>query len=88
MFPLGLTLAVAAVDRASTVFAQAASPQDKAAAIKQSLAENQAQLRQYTWIETTEISLKGEVKKKWGQITDNDLLEIEGVDRLVHHDHA
>jgi hypothetical protein len=46
------------------LFAQSPSPQDRIAAIKQSLAENQAALRQYTWTETTEISLKGEVKKK------------------------
>jgi hypothetical protein len=38
--------------------------QDKAAAIKQSLAQNQTALRQYTWTETTQISLKGEVKKQ------------------------
>jgi hypothetical protein len=63
-FQLGLMLSIAAVHHGNIVFAQAASPQDRAAAIKQSLADNQAQLRQYTWIETTEISLKGEVKKK------------------------
>ncbi len=31
--------------------------------VKQSMAENQARLRQYAWTETTQISLKGEVKK-------------------------
>jgi hypothetical protein len=36
--------------------------QQKAAALKQSAAQNQAALRQYSWIEKTEISLKGEVK--------------------------
>ena len=41
-----------------------AAPQDRAAALKQSLAENQKALRQYTWVETTQISLKGEVKKQ------------------------
>jgi hypothetical protein len=45
------------------VVAQTPPPQG-AAAIKQSLAENQAALRQYTWVETTQISLKGEVKKQ------------------------
>jgi hypothetical protein len=44
------------------VFAQA--PEDRSAAIKEALAKNQAALRQYSWIETTTISLKGEVKKK------------------------
>lgn len=32
--------------------------------LRQSLAQNQAQLRKYVWTETTEISLKGEVKKR------------------------
>ena len=37
--------------------------QEKLAAIKQSLAQNQASLRTYSWTETTQVSLKGEVKK-------------------------
>jgi len=37
--------------------------QDRIAALKQSLAANQAALKQYTWTETTQIKLKGEVKK-------------------------
>ena len=36
--------------------------QQKAAALKQSVAENQAALHKYTWIEKTQISLKEEVK--------------------------
>ena len=49
-----------------SVAGQAPAPaaQDRAAALKQSLAENQKALRQYTWVETTQISLKGEVKKQ------------------------
>ena len=43
--------------------APAASPQDRAAALKQSLAANKTAMRQYSWVETTQISLKGEVKK-------------------------
>jgi hypothetical protein len=45
--------------------AQAPAPaaQDRAAALKQSLAENQKAPRQYTWVETTQISLKREAKK-------------------------
>jgi len=31
--------------------------------IKESVAQNQARLRQYSWVETTDISLKGDVKK-------------------------
>jgi hypothetical protein len=38
--------------------------QDKVAAFKQALADNQKQLRQYQWIETTTISMKGEVKSQ------------------------
>ncbi len=38
--------------------------QEKVAALKQSLAQNQAALKQYSWTETTQISLKGEVKKQ------------------------
>jgi hypothetical protein len=55
----GVTLLIAAPSRA-----QSPSPQEKIAALKQSLAENQAALRQYSWIETTTVSLKGEVKKQ------------------------
>ena len=60
---LSLTLTIVTALFATTAGGQDA-PQERAAAIKQSLAQNQAALRQYTWIETTEISLKGEVKKK------------------------
>ena len=38
--------------------------QQRIAAVKQSMAENQAKLHQYSWTETTEVSLKGEVKKR------------------------
>jgi hypothetical protein len=40
-----------------------AALQAKVAVLKQSLAANQKALHQYTWVETTEISMKGEVKK-------------------------
>jgi hypothetical protein len=46
------------------VEAQTPTPQERAAAINEQVAKNQASLKQYTWVETTEISLKGEVKKK------------------------
>jgi hypothetical protein len=49
---------------AAVVATQATPAQDRVAALKQSLAQNQASLRQYTWIETTQISMKGEVKKQ------------------------
>jgi hypothetical protein len=41
-----------------------AAKQEKIAAVKQSLAENQAALKHYAWTEATQISLKGEVKKE------------------------
>jgi hypothetical protein len=37
--------------------------QQRIAQVKQSMAENQARLRQYKWTESTEISVKGDVKK-------------------------
>ena len=37
--------------------------QQRLAEIKESLAESQARLRGYQWVETTEISVKGEVKR-------------------------
>ena len=38
--------------------------QAKLAAIRQSIAQNQASLRTYAWTETKEVSIKGEVKKR------------------------
>ncbi len=38
--------------------------QQKLGAIKQSMDQSKALLRQYTWTETTEVSLKGEVRKR------------------------
>ena len=49
---------------AGAVLAQGDAAQAGAAALKESLAQNKAKLRQYSWIETTVISLKGEVKKQ------------------------
>ena len=42
----------------------APTPDQMVASLKQSLAESQKQLRQYQWIETTVISLKGEEKSR------------------------
>ena len=47
-----------------TALAQAPSPQERAAAVKESLAANQAALHRYSWVETTTITVKGEVKKQ------------------------
>ena len=40
------------------------SPDQVVAGLKQNLAESQKRLRQYEWIETTAISLKGEEKSR------------------------
>jgi hypothetical protein len=58
-----MALAVAAL-LLTTLSAQGPSPQEKIAALKASLAANQAELKQYSWVETTVISMKGEVKKQ------------------------
>jgi hypothetical protein len=42
----------------------AGAKQEIIAGLKKSIAENQAALKQYAWTETTQISLKGEVKKQ------------------------
>ena len=54
---------------ASAASAQAVKQelQQKLAMVKESVARNQAALKQYTWTEHTDMSLKGEVKKS----TDN-----------------
>jgi hypothetical protein len=57
-----LALTVVPVALTAVVFAQ--TPPDRGAAIKEALASNQTALRQYTWIETTTVTLKGEVKKQ------------------------
>jgi hypothetical protein len=64
-----LALCVLVVATSGTAAAQQpagnpAAAQERVAALKQSLAENQAALKHYTWTESTEISLKGEVKKR------------------------
>jgi hypothetical protein len=46
----------------SLVSAQGPAPAERIAALKQSMQESQARLRTYEWIETTAISMKGEVK--------------------------
>ena len=64
MRPRLTPLLLAAPLLAAPLLAQTAPPaQDRAAALKASLAENQAALRTYAWVETTQISLDGEVKK-------------------------
>jgi hypothetical protein len=50
----------------AAAFATAQQPdiQQRVAAVRQSIAQNRSKLKQYTWTESTEVSLKGEVKKQ------------------------
>ena len=57
-------LAIAIVTAATRGSAQAPSPDQLVDALKQNLAESQKRLRQYEWVETTVISLKGEEKSQ------------------------
>jgi hypothetical protein len=58
------TIALGAPQTKATPQGDSTAKQQKIAALKESLARNQAALKQYTWTETTQISLKGEVKKQ------------------------
>lgn len=55
---------IGAVVLAATLpaFAQNSDLQQRLAAVKQAMAENKQRLRQYQWIETTQITLKGDPK--------------------------
>jgi hypothetical protein len=59
-----LTILLAVVQVVAQVGDAASAKQEKVAALKESLAQNQASLKTYSWTETTQISLKGEVKKQ------------------------
>ena len=58
MVIIGTVAIVAAVP----VLPQNAQLQEKLAALKQSMAENKQKLRQYQWVETTQLTLKGDAK--------------------------
>lgn len=58
---VGLGLAIFGVAAAQ----QVTTPQEQVAALKASLAANKKALRQYEWIETTIVSLKGEEKSRF-----------------------
>jgi len=60
---VAMILALAVLSIESRAQSPAAPPADKIAALKESIAQNQAALKTYKWTEATEISLKGEVKK-------------------------
>jgi hypothetical protein len=61
-FVTGCALASVALVLAAARPTEAQDLQEKAAAAKQAAAQNQQALRTYTWVEKTEIALKGEVK--------------------------
>src|SRR6478735_9696646 len=64
LFAALLTAVVPALSVGSAAAQTAPTPDERVAALKQSLAENQARLRGYEWMETTIISLKGEEKAR------------------------
>jgi hypothetical protein len=57
-------LLMGAIGLAATIlaFAQNSDLQQRLAAVKQAMAENKQRLQQYQWIETTQITLKGDPK--------------------------
>jgi hypothetical protein len=59
---LGIALVAFALLAVPRVDAQAQELQQKLAAAKQAAAQNQKALRSYSWLEKTELSLKGDVK--------------------------
>ncbi|HEX4165675.1 MAG TPA: hypothetical protein VHZ55_09375 [Bryobacteraceae bacterium] len=61
---LSLAVSYFAVTVAARQGDSEAAKQERIAALKQSLMKNQSALKQYTWTETTQISLNGEVKKQ------------------------
>lgn len=62
LFVLAMLLTAAALRPAAAQQQQQGAMAEKLAAIKQNAAANQAALRQYTWSETTQVSLNGEVR--------------------------
>jgi hypothetical protein len=61
---LGLAVSYFAAVMAAQERDAGAAKQEMVAALKESMAKNQAALKQYTWTETTQVSLNGEVKKQ------------------------
>ena len=57
-----MIIAVAAFLATVPTPAQNSDLQQRLTAVKQSVAENQQRLRQYQWVETTQLSLKGDAK--------------------------
>ena len=63
-FALILVAAACVMLASGESLAQTPTPAERIAALKQNLAESQKQLRQFEWVETTIISLKGEEKAR------------------------
>jgi hypothetical protein len=57
-----MIIGAAALLATASAFAQNPELQQKLAAVKQAAAENNQKLRQYQWIETTQLTLKGDAK--------------------------
>jgi hypothetical protein len=57
-----IVIAVVALTSAFPVLAQDNAVQEKVAAVKQAMAANTQKLHQYQWIETTQLTLKGDQK--------------------------
>ena len=62
LFQAAVMLSVVVPAIAQTGGESAGELQEKVAAVKQSVAENQQKLHQYQWTETTQLTLKGEAK--------------------------
>lgn len=59
---LAVCFALLSLLATAAAFAQNSDLQQKLAAVQQSMAENKQKLQQYQWIETTQITLKGDAK--------------------------
>jgi hypothetical protein len=57
-----MKIGLVALIAAFPVLAQESAVQEKMAAVKQAMAENAQKLHQYQWIETTQLTLKGDPK--------------------------
>jgi len=60
----GMALVASLAARSAEIQQAGPSPQERVAALKQAMQESQTKLRQYEWVETTIISLKGEEKAR------------------------
>jgi hypothetical protein len=59
---LPVSFALLSLLATAAAFAQNSDLQQRLAAVQQAMAENKQKLQQYQWIETTQLTLKGDVK--------------------------